>query len=86
MQLILDDDEAWSLMTIVASFVIDHGGVSQDGKQKLRRWRSDRAEGSQEMGELVAGMNKALGTFLGEQTNRQVRSKGRYTSKKTAKA
>ena len=86
MQLILDQDEAWSLMTLVTSFVVDHSGVSQEGKQKLRRWRSDRAEGSQEMRALAEGMNKALGNFIDEQTNRQVRSRGRYTTKKTAKA
>lgn len=86
MQLILDQDEGWSLMTLVTSFVIDHSGVSQDGKQKLRRWRSDHAEGSQEMRALAEGMNKALGAFIDERTDRQVRSKGRYSTKKTAKA
>ena len=85
MQIMLDEDEAWSLMTLVTSFVVDHSGVSQEGKQKLRRWRSDRVEGSQEMRALAEGMNKALGNFIDEQTNRQVRSRGRYTTKKTAK-
>jgi hypothetical protein len=78
----LDRDEAWSLMMLVTSFVIDNSGVSQDGKQKLRRWRSDHAEPSLEMGELADAMNKAVGAFVDEQTNRQVRQKGRYTTKK----
>lgn len=86
MQLILDQDEEWSLMMLMTSFVIDHSGVSQAGKQKLRRWRSDRADGSQEMQALSDGLNKALGAFIDDQTNRQVRTKGRYTTKKAAKA
>jgi len=86
MQVILDQDEAWSLMTLVTSFVIDSSGLSQEGKQRLRRWRSERAEGSQEMQALAEDMNKALGAFMDEQTNRQVRHKGRYTTKKAARA
>jgi UPF0716 family protein affecting phage T7 exclusion len=85
MQIILDQGEAWSLMTLVTSFVIDNSGVSQEGKQTLRRWRSERSEGSQEMQALADGMNKALGGFMDEQTNRQVRQKGRYITKKARK-
>lgn len=82
MRVIFDQDEAWSLMTLVTSFVIDNSRVSPDGKGKLRRWRSDRAAGSVEMHELTNGMNKALGAFVDEQTNRQVRQKGRYKTKR----
>ncbi|MEO8458525.1 MAG: hypothetical protein ABI559_12030 [Chloroflexota bacterium] len=83
MQVILDQDEAWSLMMLATSYVIDKSGVTQPGKQKLRRWRSDRGEGSKEMAELSEGMNKALGAFIDEQTNRQLRNKkGRYERKR----
>jgi hypothetical protein len=82
MQLILDQDEAWSLMTAATSFVIDRSGISADGKQRLRKWRTARAENTVEMAELTAGMNAALGAFLDEQTNRQIRRKGRYTRAK----
>ncbi len=84
MQIILDQDEAWSLMTVTTSFVIDRSGISADGKQRLRKWRTVRAESTVEMGELTAGMNAALGVFLDEQTNRQIRRKGRYTRTKGA--
>jgi hypothetical protein len=84
MQIILDQDEAWSLMTVTTSFVIDRSGTSADGKQRLRKWRTVRAENTVEMGELTAGMNAALGAFLDEQTNRQIRRKGRYTRTKGA--
>lgn len=78
MQVILDPDEAWSLMTLITSYAIDRSGVSQDGKQRIRRWRIDRAAGTVELDELAVGMNEALGTHLDEQANRTIRRKGRY--------
>ena len=82
MQVLFDEDEAWSLMTLMMSFVIDNGGCSQEGKQRLRKWRSDRAPGSVQMRQLIEPMNGAIGAFVDQQTNRQVRTKGRYTTKK----
>lgn len=80
MQIVLDVDEAWSLMTLMVSQMIDRAGVSPDGKAKLRRWRTDRATGTAEMGELTLDMNEALGSTLDEKTTRLIRQKGRYVS------
>lgn len=78
MQIVLETDEAWSLMTTITAYVIDHSGISQDGKQKVRRWRSDRAEGTAEMGELTLAMNRALGAYIDKKTERQIKRRGRY--------
>ena len=80
MQIILDVDEAWSLMTIIVSQMIDKAGVSPDGKAKLRKWRSDRAEGTAEMADLTVELNEALGSTLDEKTTRLIRRKGYYIS------
>jgi len=80
MQVVLETDEAWSLMSIIASHVIDRSGVSQDGKAKIRRWRSDRALGTVEMDDLATAFNEALGTYLDEKTTRMIRRRGRYVS------
>ncbi len=85
MQVILDTDEAWSLMSVIASYVIDHSGVSQDGKSKMRRWRTDRAVGTVEMDGLAVSVNEALGTHLDEKTARTVRRRGRYVSSQEEK-
>jgi hypothetical protein len=82
MQVVLETDEAWSLMSIIASYVIDHSGVSQDAKAKIRRWRSDRAPGTVEMNDLTTAFNEALGTYLDEKTARMIRRRGRYVSTK----
>ncbi|MHB8578194.1 MAG: hypothetical protein ACYDCQ_23020 [Dehalococcoidia bacterium] len=78
MQLIIDGEEAWSLMTIMVSQMIDKAGLSQDGKAKLRRWRTDRASGTIPMNELAVELNEALGSSLDEKTYRLLRRKGGY--------
>jgi hypothetical protein len=82
MQIILETDEAWSLMSLIASQIIDHSGVSGDGKAAIRRWRTDRALGTVEMDEVALGMNEALGTAFDEKTARMIRRRGRYISTK----
>lgn len=81
MQVIIDPEEAWSLMTLVTGYIIDKSGVSQDGKQRIRRWRTDRAVGTVEMDAVAAGLNQAIGTYLDEKTNRQIRARGHYARK-----
>jgi len=80
MQIILELDEAWSLMTLITSYVIDSSGISQEAKQAIRRWRTDRASGTVEMDRLAVAVNESLGTYLDEKTARMVRQKGRYQS------
>ena len=85
MQVVLETDEAWSLMTVITAYVIDRSGISQEGKQKSRRWRSDRPVGTVEMDDLAVAMNEALGTYLDEKTARMVRRRGRYISTRQLK-
>jgi hypothetical protein len=82
MQIVLEPDEAWSIMTLVVAQVLDHADLSDDGQAAVRRWRSDRAQGTAEMADLTIGMNEALGTLLDERTTRQIRRRGRYVSSK----
>jgi hypothetical protein len=78
MQIIMETDEAHSLMSVITSYIIDRSGVSQDAKAKLRKWRTDRALGTPAMDELAARMNEALGTYIDDKTARTIRRKGRY--------
>ena len=84
MQIVMETDEANSLMSVITSYVIDNAGLSQDGKQRVRKWRTDRASGSTVMDTLAIAMNEALGSYLDEKTDRQVRRKGRYTRAREA--
>jgi hypothetical protein len=82
MQVILEPDEAWSIMSLVVSQVLDQVELSDEGKGLVRRWRTDRAEGTTEMGDLTVSMNESLGTVLDERTTRLIRRKGWYVSTK----
>jgi hypothetical protein len=80
MQVILEPDEAWSIMTLVVSQVLDQVELSDDAKAIIRRWRTDHNEGTGEMGDLTVTMNETLGTVLDERTTRLIRRKGWYVS------
>ena len=80
MQVILDSDEAWSVMSLVISQVLDQVDMSEEGKAAVRRWRGDRVDGTAEMSDLAVTMNEALGTTLDERTQKLLRRKGWYVS------
>jgi hypothetical protein len=82
MQIVMETDEAWALMTLITGYVIDKSGVSQDGKQAIRKWRTDRALGTVELGELTIVMNEAVGTFVDEKFARKIHTRGRFISTK----
>lgn len=82
MQVILEPDEAWGIMTLVVSQVLDQVELSDEGRAAVRRWRSDRNEGTAEMADLTMAMNETLGTTLDERTTRLIRRKGWYVSTK----
>ena len=80
MQIILEPDEAWSIMTLVVSQVLDQVELSDEGKAVVRRWRSERNDGTAELADITVSINEALGTVLDERTTRLIRRKGRYVS------
>ena len=84
MHIAMETDETNSLMSVITSYVIDHAGLSQDGKARVRKWRTGRPAASPEMDSLTFAMNGALGSYIEEKTDRQVRQKGRYTRARKA--
>jgi methyl-accepting chemotaxis protein len=80
MQVILETDEAWSIMSLVVSQVLDQVDLSEEAKEKVRRWRGDHIDGTAEMAELTVSMNETIGSVLDERTTRLIRRKGRYIS------
>ncbi len=61
MHVALDPDEAWSVMSLIVSQVLDGVQLSGDGRDAVKKWRSDYAEGSPRMRALAEEMNAALG-------------------------
>ena len=42
MIVMLEEAEAWSLMMLVSAVAVDSADLSNEGKDAIRRWRSDR--------------------------------------------
>ena len=80
MRLILDADEAWSIMTLTVSQVLDGAALSDAGRAAVRKWRSDRADGTEAMNALAEERNEALGNIIDERTRKLIRRKGRFIS------
>ena len=80
MQVILETDEAWSIMTLVVSQVIDQVELSDEAREAVRRWRGDHVDGTGDMADLTVSMNETLGSILDERTERLIRRKGWYVS------
>ena len=78
MIVLLEEPEAWSLMMLVSAVAIDNADISEEGKEAIRRWRSDRGENSPELTELTDVLNGALNEHIDEQLSRRVKHLGRY--------
>jgi hypothetical protein len=82
MQVILEPDESQAVMALIISTVIDQVDLSDEARAALRRWRSDRQDGTSDLSDLTVSMNETLGTVLDERTQRLIRRKGWYVSTK----
>ena len=82
MIVMLEEPEAWSLMMLVSAVAVDNAELSNEGKEAIKRWRSDLREGSAGLGKLTDDLNKALNAHLDSKFLRRVKSKGRYETVK----
>ena len=66
MQVILGPDEAWSVMSLVVSQVVDGVKLSGAGRDAIKKWRTDYAEASVAMRTLADEINAALSSSIAE--------------------
>lgn len=78
MIVLLEEPESWSLMMLVSAVAIDNADISFEGKEAIRRWRSDHQEGSPELEALTEALNDRLNAAIDAKLMRRVKSKGRY--------
>lgn len=76
MIVLLEEPETWSLMMLVSAVAIDNADISEDGKEAIRRWRSDRPEASPEMKQLTEDINKVLNSRLDAKFLRRIKQTG----------
>ena len=82
MILLLEEPVAWSLMMLVSAVAVDNAELSNEGKEAIRRWRTERAEGSPALAKLTDDLNKAINSHLNAKFLRRVKSKGWYETVK----
>lgn len=76
MIVMLEEAEAWSLMMLTSAIAIDNAGISEEGKEAIRRWRSDRNESSPELAQLTDDINVAMNSHIDAKFMRRVKKKG----------
>ena len=76
MIVLLEEPEAWSLMMLASAVAIDNAGISEEAKEAIRRWRSDRPEQSPELAALTDQVNRALNTRIDAKFLRRVKLTG----------
>ena len=76
MILLLEEPEAWSLMMLMSAVAIDNAELTPEGKEAIRRWRSDCREGSPTLADLTDGMNAAINAHIDKKFFRRVKSRG----------
>ena len=78
MQLILDEEETWSLMTLITAQVLDQVELSDEAVKAIRDWRAGVVEGNAAMEAVANGVNEALGNTIDEELTRQIRRRDYY--------
>lgn len=78
MILYLEPPEAWSVLMLVSAVAIDNADLSEEGKEAIRRWRSERGEASPELETLTEELSQALNAHIDEKLMRRVKNRGRY--------
>lgn len=80
MRVILDETEAWSVMSLITSLVVDQVELSDDGVKAIREWRTALEEGSPEMLAFAEGLNEALGNKIDDEMRKTIRRRDYYRS------
>ena len=78
MRLILDEEETWSLMTLITAQVLDQVELSEEAVKAIRDWRAGVVEGNSAMEDVANGVNEALGNTIDAELTRQIRRRDYY--------
>jgi len=76
MIILLEEPEAWSLMMLVSAVAADNAELSEEGKDAIRRWRSEHQEGTEIMARLTDDLNVAMNAHIESKFIRRVKTRG----------
>ena len=78
MRLILDEEEVWSLMTLITAQVLDQVELSDEAAKNIREWRAAMQEGKPAMLDFAQAVNEALGNTIDQELTRTIRRRDYY--------
>lgn len=78
MRLVLDEEETWSLMTLITAQVLDQVELSDEAVKAIRDWRAGVVEGNSAMEAVANGVNEALGNTIDEELTRTIKRRDYY--------
>lgn len=76
MIVLLEEPETWSLMMLASAVAIDNADLSPEGKEAIRRWRSERNDQHPDIARLTEKVNRALNDRIDAKFLRRVKSRG----------
>ncbi len=76
MNVVLNTEEANTVMSLVTGQLIDQAGLTEAGKKAIRDWRRDLTPGMIPLDGFTLRLNVAIGNFIDERTSRMMRTRG----------
>lgn len=76
MIVLLEPPEAWSIMMLVSAVAIDNADLTPEGKEAIRRWRSEHREGTERLQKLTEDLNEALNAHIDQKFMRRIKMRG----------
>lgn len=76
MNVVLNTEEANTVMSLVTAQLIDQAGLTEAGKKAIREWRRDLTPGMIPLDGFTLRLNVAIGNFIDERTSRMMRTRG----------
>jgi hypothetical protein len=73
---LLEEPETWSLLMLVSAVAIDNTDLSPEGKEAIRKWRSEQREGTAGLQALTDELNTAMNSHLDAKFLRRVQLGG----------
>ena len=77
MNVVLNVEEVYTVMSMVTSQVLDHVDISKKSKDAIRQWRQSHDVNTTDLDEYAEVFNEALGTLIDERTTRMLRRRGK---------
>ena len=77
MNVVLNVEEVYTVVSLVTAQVVDHVDISKKSKDAVRRWRQSHDVGTTDLDEYAAVFNEAIGVLIDERTTRMLRRRGK---------